>query len=51
VHRFVELNAHRGVLVIEQEEHLGGVRLAQADFHIFRHFEQRMQTAQLPHRQ
>ena len=48
VHRFVELDAHWRGLMVEQEENFPIVRLAHAHFHVVRHFEQRMETAQLP---
>ena len=45
VHRFIELNAQGRTLMVEQEVNPGIAFLAQADFDIFRHFEQWMEVA------
>jgi hypothetical protein len=47
VHRFVEGDAHGGVLVVEQKEYLGALLLPHADFHRIGHFEQRCNTHRL----
>ena len=53
MHRFVELDANRRILMVEQEVNPGVVFLAQTDLHRVGHFEQRKEVAQLaqPHDQ
>ena len=47
MHRLVKLDAHRRVLVIQQEENLRAFLFPHAHLHGVRHLEQRMQIAHL----
>src|SRR6266478_3990038 len=47
VHRFVKLEPHLGVLMVQQEVNVCAVLLAQADFDVVRHLEERVKVAKL----
>src|SRR6266496_5181671 len=47
MHRFIELNANRRILMVEQEVNPGVVFLAQTDLHRVGHFKQWKEVAQL----
>lgn len=45
MHRFVELNPHWRILVVEQKKHPGAVLFPHADLDVFRNFKQGMEIA------
>src|SRR5437899_9107751 len=47
VHRFIKLDAHRRILMVEQEKNVRIFPGSHADLDVFRHFEQRMEIAHL----
>src|SRR5262245_57291591 len=47
MHRLIELQAQRRVLVVEEEKDFASILLSEADFDIVGHLEQRLEVAKL----